>query len=48
VTGPKRDPAQGEVPRLDTITEAMEPSQKGPSMTAFQKTQQTAESVRGR
>ena len=28
-TGPKWDPAQGEVPRPDTITEAMEHSQKG-------------------
>jgi hypothetical protein len=27
-TGPKWDPAQGEVPRPDTITEAMEHSQK--------------------
>ena len=29
VTGPKWDPAQGEVPKPDTITEAMEHSQKG-------------------
>jgi hypothetical protein len=29
VTVPKWDPAQGEVPRLDTITEAMESLQKG-------------------
>jgi hypothetical protein len=29
VTGPKWDPAQGVVPRPDTITEAMEHSQKG-------------------
>jgi hypothetical protein len=28
-TAPKWDPAQGEVPRPDTITEAMESSQKG-------------------
>ena len=28
-TGPKRNPALGEVPRPDTITEAMERSQKG-------------------
>ena len=28
-TGPKWDPAQGEVLRPDTITEAIEPSQKG-------------------
>jgi hypothetical protein len=27
-TGPELDPAQGEVPRSDTITEAMEHSQK--------------------
>ena len=27
--GPKWDPAQGEAPRPDTITEAMEHSQKG-------------------
>jgi hypothetical protein len=29
VTDPKWDPAQGEAPRPDTITEAMEDSQKG-------------------
>ena len=29
VTGPKWDPAQGEALRPDTITEAMERSQKG-------------------
>jgi hypothetical protein len=29
MTGLMWDPAQGEVPRLDTITEAMESSQKG-------------------
>jgi hypothetical protein len=29
VTGPRWDPAQGEVPRPDTITEAMEHSHKG-------------------
>jgi hypothetical protein len=28
-TGPKWDPVQGEVPRPETITEAMECSQKG-------------------
>jgi len=28
-TGPKWDPARGETPRSDTITEAMEQSQKG-------------------
>jgi hypothetical protein len=27
--GPKWDPSQGEAPRTDTITEAMECSQKG-------------------
>ena len=45
MTGPKWDPGQGEVPRPDTITEAMVSSQKGPSMTALQKTQQAAEGV---
>jgi hypothetical protein len=44
VTGPRWDPAQGEIPRPDTITEGME----GPSMTALQKTQQATERVRGR
>jgi hypothetical protein len=29
VPGPKWDPAQGEVPRPETITEAMELSEKG-------------------
>jgi hypothetical protein len=29
MTGPKWDPAQAEAPRPDTITEAVEPSQKG-------------------
>ena len=29
VTGPKWDPAQGDAPKPDTITEAMEHSQKG-------------------
>jgi hypothetical protein len=47
VTGPKWDLAQGEVPRPDTITEAMECSQKG-IMTALQNTQQAAERVRCR
>jgi hypothetical protein len=28
-TGPNWDPAQGEVPRPDTVNEAMEHSQKG-------------------
>jgi hypothetical protein len=36
------------VPRPGMITEAMEHSQKGSSMTALQKTQQVAESVRCR
>jgi hypothetical protein len=36
-TGPKWATAQGKVPRPDTITEAMECSQKGPSMTALNK-----------
>jgi hypothetical protein len=49
VTDPKCDPAQGDVPRSDTITEAMEYSQKkGPIMTTLQKTQQAAERVRCR
>jgi hypothetical protein len=38
------DPAQGEVPRPDTITEAMECSQKG-IYHAFRKAQQAAERV---
>jgi hypothetical protein len=42
----QRDPAQGEVSRPDTITEAMEHSQKGHSMTALQKTQPETEKVR--
>jgi hypothetical protein len=46
VTGPKWDPAQREVPRSDTISEAMECSQKkGPCMTALQMTRQAAERV---
>ena len=44
VTGPKWDPGQGEVPRPDTIIEAMECSQKGTYMTALWETQQAAES----
>ena len=44
--GPKWDPAQGEVPRPDTITEAMEHSQKGTYHDCPPKTQQAAE--RGR
>jgi hypothetical protein len=40
--------AQGQVPRPNIITEAMEGSQKGPSMTALRKTQQAAQRVRGR
>ena len=45
---PKKDPAQGEVPRPDTTTEAMECSKMGSIMTDLQKTQQAAESVRCR
>jgi hypothetical protein len=41
--GPKWDPAQGEAPRPETITEAMEHSQKGPSMTILWKIQQAVE-----
>jgi hypothetical protein len=44
-TGPKWHSAQGEIPRSDTITEAMEISQKG---TVPRKTQQKAERVKGR
>ena len=47
MTGPKWDPAQGEVPRPDTITEAMECSQKE-LMIALQKTKQAAENFRCR
>jgi hypothetical protein len=44
---PKVDPAQGEVPKPDSIVEVMERSQKGISiMTALQETQQAAERVR--
>ena len=47
MTGPKWDQVQGEAPRLDTITEGMECSQKkGSIMTALQKSQQAAERVR--
>jgi hypothetical protein len=35
-------------PRLDIITEAMEHSQKGPTMTSLRKTQEAAERVRYR
>ena len=45
MTGPKWDPAQREVPRPDTITEAMECSQTS-IITVLQKTQQAAERVR--
>ena len=48
MTGPKWDQAEGEVPRPDTITEAMEHSPKRPIMTALQKTQQACERVRCR
>ena len=48
MTGTKWDLAQGEAPRFDTITEAMVHSQKGPIMTALQKTQQATERVRCR
>jgi hypothetical protein len=46
LTGPKWDPAQREVPKHDTITEAMECSQKGIYHDCPQKTQQAAERVR--
>jgi hypothetical protein len=49
VRGSSWDPAQGEVPRPDTITEAKECSQKkGPTMIALQKTQKAAEGGRCR
>ena len=48
MTGSKWDPAQREVPKPDTITEAMEHSQKGSSMTALWKTQQASERVKCR
>ena len=48
MTGPKWNPAQGEFPRPDTITEAMECSQKGPIMITLWKTQQAAKRVRCR
>ena len=47
-TGPKWDPAQGEVPRPDTILRTWSTHKKGPSMTALRKTQQAAERVRCR
>ena len=45
MTGPKWDPVQGTVPRPDTVTEAMEQSQKE---TTLWKSQQAAERVRCR
>jgi hypothetical protein len=48
VTDPNWDPAQGEVPRPDTITEAMECSQMWPTMTALLKTRQASKRVRCR
>lgn len=42
-TGPKWEPHQGEGRRPNTITEAVGHSQKGPIMTALQKTQEAAE-----
>ena len=46
MTDPMCDPAQGEVPSPDTITEAMSNHKKGSTMTTLQKTQQVAERVR--
>jgi hypothetical protein len=40
VTGPKWEPDQGEVPRSDTFTEAMENSQKGIYWKTKNKTKQ--------
>jgi hypothetical protein len=48
VTDPKWVLAQWEVPRPDTITEAMGHSKIRPIMTALQKIQQAAEGVRCR
>jgi hypothetical protein len=48
VIGPKWDSTQGEILRPDTITEAMENSQKGTYHGTLQKTQQEAERVRCR
>ena len=44
MTGLKWDPAQGEAPKPDTVTEAMEHSQRRAIMTTLQKTQKAAES----
>ena len=46
MTGPNWNPAQGDVPKPDTTTEAMEHSQKCPSITALHKTQKATERVR--
>jgi hypothetical protein len=48
VIGPKWDPTQGEIPRPNTITEAMKHSQKGTHHDSLQKMQQAAERVRCR
>ena len=49
MTGPKWDPAQGEVPKPDTITEAMEHSQKWTyNMTVLLKTHPATRRVRCR
>ena len=45
---PKWDPAQGEVPRPDTITQAMEHPHDGTYHDELEKTQQAAERVRCR
>ena len=48
VTGPNWDLAEGEAPRLDTITDLWRAHKTGLIMTALQKTQQAAERVRCR
>jgi hypothetical protein len=40
VTNPNWDPSQGEVPRPDTITDAMVSYRQEPNMTALQEAQQ--------
>jgi hypothetical protein len=40
------NPAQGEIPRPDTISEVMESSQKGTYHDFYRKTQQVAERVK--
>ena len=48
MTDPNWDPDQGEAPRPDTTTEVLCAHKKRPIMTALQKNQQAAESIRCR